>query len=67
MKKGFYQHYKGGMYEVLFEARHSETLEDLIVYKQLRDDSLWRRPKRMWMEMVEKDGKMVQRFVFLNE
>lgn len=73
MKLGKYKHYKGGMYEVLGVARHSETLEELVVYRALYDskefgkNSLWVRPKRMFCESVEVDGKTISRFEFLGE
>ena len=64
---GTYRHYKGKLYEVLGVARHSETLEELVVYRALyRSEfglgSLWVRPKKMFMENVEIDGKMFPRF-----
>lgn len=73
MKLGKYKHYKGGMYEVLGVARHSETLEELVVYRALYDskefgkNSLWVRPKRMFCESVEVDGKTISRFEFLGK
>ena len=67
---GTYRHYKGKLYEVLGVARHSETLEELVVYRALyRSEfglgSLWVRPKKMFMENVEIDGKMFARFQFI--
>ena len=64
---GCYRHYKGKYYEVLGIARHSETREELVVYKALYEtefgpESLWVRPKRMFLEKVEVDGRMVPRF-----
>lgn len=65
---GKYKHYKGKEYEVLGIARHSETLEELVVYRALYDtkdfgkNSLWVRPKAMFEETVIVDGKEVQRF-----
>lgn len=73
MKLGKYKHYKGGMYEVLGVARHSETLEELVAYRALYDseefgkNSLWVRPKGMFRESVEVDGKTVPRFEFLGK
>lgn len=68
MKKGIYQHYKGNKYELLSVARHSETLEDMIVYKALYGDGdIWVRPASMWDELVEVDGKSVPRFKFIEE
>lgn len=61
---GRYRHYKGGEYEVLGLARHSETLEPMVVYRPLRDDTgLWVRPFAMFFELVDVDGRQQQRFV----
>ena len=68
VKKGKYKHYKGNTYEVIGIARHSETLEEYVVYKALCEseefskDQLWIRPKQMFLETVEVDGKKVPRF-----
>ena len=60
---GYYRHYKGKEYTVLGVARHSETQEELVVYRQeYGDHGLWVRPKTMFMEMVTVDGKEVPRF-----
>jgi hypothetical protein len=60
---GRYRHYKGGEYEVLGAARHSETLEPLVVYRPLVDDSgWWVRPHAMFFGTVEVDGRSVPRF-----
>lgn len=60
---GRYRHFKGNEYEVLGVARHSETLEDMVVYRALYGDGgLWVRPAAMWSETVEKDGYRVPRF-----
>ena len=49
-------------------ARHSETMEELVVYRALYGErGLWVRPAAMWQEMVERDGKRFQRFTFLDE
>lgn len=61
---GRYRHFKGNEYEVLGVARHSETLEDMVVYRALYGDGgLWVRPAAMWSETVEKDGYRGPRFV----
>ncbi len=60
---GRYRHYKGQEYEVLAEARHSETEEELVVYRQLYGDgATWVRPKAMWGETVVVDGREQPRF-----
>ena len=60
---GRYRHYKGGEYEVIDVARHSETLEALVVYRPLYNDSgLWVRPHAMFFGDLEVDGRRVQRF-----
>jgi hypothetical protein len=60
---GRYRHYKGNEYTVIGEARHSETLEELVVYRQeYGDHGLWVRPKQMFLETVEVDGQEVPRF-----
>ena len=65
-RPGRYCHYKGNHYLVLGCARHSETEEELVVYRQdYGDRELWVRPKAMFMEAIERDGKLVHRFQFL--
>jgi hypothetical protein len=60
---GRYRHYKGGEYEVLGVARHSETLEPLVVYRPLYGDAgLWVRPHAMFFGEVEIDGVRQPRF-----
>lgn len=60
---GKYRHYKGRDYEVLFLARHSETEEEMVVYRTLYGEhSLWVRPASMWSELVTVDGEQVPRF-----
>ena len=66
IKPGRYRHFKGNEYEVLFVAKHSETLEDMVVYKALYGDgSVWVRPLSMWNETVTRDGKTYKRFEFI--
>ena len=63
IKPGRYRHFKGKEYEVLGVARHSETEEELVVYRALYGDfGLWVRPVSMWNETVERDGKTFRRF-----
>lgn len=60
IKLGKYRHYKGNMYEVLGVARHSETLEELVVYRALYgENELWVRPVKMFLEEVEIDNKKI--------
>ena len=67
IKLGKYQHYKGQQYEVIGLAKHSETLEPLVVYKALYGEGgLWVRPLKMFTEEVEVEGYKVPRFKFLN-
>ena len=63
VENGIYQHYKGGLYEVLGVARHSETEELLVVYRpQYGERGLWVRPLTMFCETVQVDGAEVPRF-----
>ena len=63
IKPGIYRHFKGNLYQVLFTAKNSETLEDMVVYRALYGDcGLWVRPVSMWNETVERDGKTFKRF-----
>jgi len=60
---GRYRHYKGGEYEVVGVARHSETLEPLVLYRPLYNETgLWVRPYAMFFEQVELDGQLQPRF-----
>jgi hypothetical protein len=70
---GRYQHYKGKEYEVIGLAIHSETLEEMVVYKALYEsldfgeNALWVRPKAMFFENVMVEGKEIPRFKFLGD
>ena len=65
---GKYRHFKGGEYEVLGVARHSETEEKFVVYRALYGaGGLWVRPARMWNEVVERDGRRCPRFTWIEE
>ena len=65
---GIYQHYKGPLYEVIGFARHSETLEELVVYKTLYGTyDTWVRPLSMWENLIEKDGVFVKRFEYIGK
>ncbi len=68
IQPGLYRHFKGKEYEVIGTAHHSETLEELVVYRALYtspefgENALWVRPLAMWEEEVEFEGKRVKRF-----
>ena len=66
IKLGKYRHFKGNEYEVLAVAKHSETLEEMVVYRALYGDGgIWVRPAAMWNEMVTREGKTFPRFTYL--
>ncbi len=66
IKLGKYKHYKGNEYEVIGVAKHSETLEDLVVYKALYGEGqIWVRSLSMFAEEIEIDGMKVHRFSFV--
>ena len=66
IRPGRYRHFKGNEYEVIGLARHSETQEEMVVYRALYGDfGLWVRPARMWNETVERDGKTFHRFTYI--
>lgn len=68
IKPGRYRHFKGKEYKVLGVARHSETEEELVVYRALYGNfGLWVRPVSMWNETVERDGKTFRRFTYIGE
>lgn len=73
LKLGKYQHYKGQFYEVIGLARHTETLEELVVYRALYEskefgpNALWVRPKSMFLEYVTStiNGTQIPRFKYV--
>lgn len=68
IRPGRYRHFKGGEYQVLELARHSETGELMVVYRaQYGDGGLWVRPAAMWNETVQRDGYSGPRFILLEE
>lgn len=68
IRPGRYRHFKGKEYQVLGLARHSETEEWMVVYRPLYGEGgLWVRPASMWVETVERDGKVQPRFLLLEE
>ena len=63
LKPGLYRHFKGNLYRLLYVAKHSETLEEMVVYQALYGDmGIWVRPAAMWNEHVERDGYRGPRF-----
>lgn len=68
IKPGRYRHFKGNEYEVLGVGKHSETLEEYVIYRALYGEGgLWVRPASMWNETVERDGKTYKRFTYIGE
>lgn len=68
IRPGIYRHFKGNKYEVIGTAKHSETLEEMVVYRALYGEfGLWVRPASMWEETVERDGKTYTRFTYIGE
>ena len=73
IKLGRYRHFKGKEYEVIGIAHHSESLEELVVYRALYDseefgkNALWARPVEMFTETVERNGKDVKRFEYIDK
>ena len=68
IKPGRYRHFKGKEYEVLYIATHSETREEMVVYRALYGErGVWGRPASMWNEGIERDGKTYRRFTYIGE
>jgi len=68
LKPGKYRHFKGGEYELIGIASHSETLEPMVVYRALYGaGGLWVRPAAMWTERVEKEHYSGPRFQYIGE
>ena len=69
IKLGRYRHFKGNEYEVVGVARHSESLEDHVIYKPLYESAsaLWIRPLAMFLETVERDGQVFPRFAYIGD
>ena len=68
LKPGLYRHFKGNQYRLLYVAKHSETLEPMVVYQALYgDQGIWVRPASMWNERVERDGYCGPRFYPVEE
>ena len=68
IRPGRYRHFKGNEYEVIGTAHHSETLEEMVVYRALYGEfGLWVRPAAMWNETVERNGKTFHRFTYIGQ
>ena len=70
IKLGKYRHFKGNEYNVIAVAKHSETLEDMVVYEALYDNKvskIWVRPLKMFLETIENDGKTFKRFEYIGD
>lgn len=68
IKLGKYKHFKGDEYEVIGVAKHSEIEEEFVVYRVLYGERwLWVRPKKMFLEKVERDDEVVSRFEYMGE
>lgn len=66
LKPGRYRHFKGGEYRLLYVAKHSETLEPMVVYEALYGEhGIWVRPAAMWSQQVEREGYSGPRFVYI--
>jgi len=68
IKPGRYEHYKGKHYQVIGVAHHSETMEEMVVYRQIYGDGgLWVRPAAMFLESVVVDGEQIARFELIED
>jgi len=68
IKPGIYKHYKNKSYKVICQATHSETREEVVVYQCLYGDhSMWVRPKIMFTELIEVEGRKIPRFELISE
>lgn len=68
LKPGKYRHFKGGEYELIGIAKHSETLEPMVVYRALYGEGgLWVRPASMWTEIIDRDGYHGPRFTPISD
>jgi hypothetical protein len=67
-KPGIYRHYKGHEYRFIGFAKHSETLEELVIYQDVLEPSVyWARPSNMFFGTLEKDGRIIKRFEWIRE
>lgn len=68
IKKGIYRHYKNHLYEVMDVAKHSESLEDMVIYKALYGNlELWVRPLKSFLEDLEINGEIKKRFEYIGK
>lgn len=68
LKPGRYRHFKGNEYRLLYVAKHSETLEPMVVYEALYGEGgIWVRPAEMWSEEVDREGYRGPRFTYIGE
>ena len=68
LKPGIYRHFKGNMYELIDIAKHSETMEPMVVYRALYgENGLWVRPAQMWNEHVDREDYHGPRFTFVGK
>ena len=68
IRLGKYRHFKGNEYEVVAVGKHSETLEDYVIYRALYGEGgYWVRPLSMFLEVIERDGKKFSRFEYIGE
>ncbi|MFA5052438.1 MAG: DUF1653 domain-containing protein [Parcubacteria group bacterium] len=68
IKPGVYRHYKGHEYKFIGVAKHSETMEELVIYEDITDPLLlWARPKEMFLSDVEYNGQTIKRFTWIRE
>lgn len=68
IKLGRYRHFKGNEYRVLHVAKHSETLELMVVYQALYGEyGIWVRPAAMWGETIQREGAVIKRFTYIGE
>lgn len=60
-----YKHYKGNLYRILCFAKHSETMEDMVVYSSVKEGLIWVRSKAMWNDVIDKNGTL--RFTLIEQ
>lgn len=65
IKKGIYHHFKGEYYEVIGEGFDSETNTVMVIYRNINNEKIWIRPKNMFLDVVDYDGKKQIRFKFI--